>query len=145
MVALPGAIPVTIPLDEPIVAIPPSLELHEPPLAGSVKAVADPTQTTGVPLIAPGRALTVTIAVLLHVVGSIYVMMDVPARPPVTTPVVPSIVATSVLPLVHVPPDDVLESVVVLPLHASVVPVIEAGVGLTVNTIVLTQPVPAAV
>ena len=54
--------PVTIPVDDPIVAMPVDPEFHVPPPA-SIKDVVRPAHTTGVPLIADGSAFTVTIVV----------------------------------------------------------------------------------
>lgn len=51
-------------------------------------------------------------------------------------PVVISAVATPVLPLVHVPPAIVPESVVEEPAHMVIPPVIVPGIGLTVNVCV---------
>jgi len=52
----------------------------------------------------------------------------VPCDVPVATPEADPIVATDVLLLVHVPPADELERVVVEPLHTDSVPLIEPGV-----------------
>ena len=53
----------------------------------------------------------------------------------------PVVVATAVLLLVHAPPVLVLLSAVVRPAHTFIVPVIAAGNGLTVTAVVLIQPV----
>jgi hypothetical protein len=50
--------------------------------------------------------------------------------------------ATDTVLLVHTPPRESLERVVVVPAHAIRLPVITAGSGLTVSTAVLEQPVP---
>lgn len=60
---------------------------------------------------------------------------------PVTTPVLAPIVAITVLLLLQVPEPVVLDNVVVLPTHTVGVPVIVAGIGLTVTTLVTIQPV----
>ncbi len=49
-------------------------------------------------------------------------------------------VATPELLLAHVPPPVVEDSVVVVPAHIEVVPVIAAGIAFTVTVVVLTQP-----
>ena len=49
-------------------------------------------------------------------------------------------VATPVLLLAHVPLPVVEDSVVVVPAHKEVVPVIPAGIALTVTVVVLTHP-----
>ena len=66
----------------------------------------------------------------------------VPAATPVTIPVVPPIVATNVLPLVHAPPEVPSESEVVAPTHAPGVPAIDAGTGFTVTVFDVVQPIP---
>jgi hypothetical protein len=48
--------------------------------------------------------------------------------------------ATLVLLLTHVPPVVTLLSVVLMPWHITNVPVIGGGIGLTVTTLVTTQP-----
>jgi len=60
-------------------------------------------------------------------------MLSVPPLTPVTTPVADPIVASAVLLLVHVPPEDVSASVVVDSLHTENVPVIGAGAVFTVT------------
>ena len=69
-------------------------------------------------------------------------MVDVPAALPVTIPVDGSIVALPLL-LVHVPPAGVEFNVVVSPIQTPVPPVIVVGLGFTVTTVVLMQPVPS--
>jgi hypothetical protein len=56
-------------------------------------------------------------------------------------PLAEPIVATAVLLLVHVPPPDVLLRVADVPGQAVNTPVMAAGNGLTVNVVVLIQPV----
>ena len=62
--------------------------------------------------------------------------MAVPSVAPYTTPVVALTLAIAGALLLHVPPDGVLLSVVVLPRHAINVPVIVVGNGVTVTVIV---------
>ena len=84
-------------------------------------------------LVAPvdeGEELIVIIAVA-DVQLIIYVITAVPPETPVTTPVVPFIVATEVLPLVHVPPATVQFKVVVIDEHKVPAPVITGAVFLT--------------
>lgn len=59
---MPVATPVTIPVDEPAVAMPVLLLLHVPPPV-LVNVVASPTQTLNVPEMEDGSAFTVTILV----------------------------------------------------------------------------------
>jgi hypothetical protein len=68
-----------------------------------------------------------------------YVISDVPGDVPHTKPLVP-IVATAVLLLVHVPPVAVSDSVVQLPKHTWVLPVMIDGAVFTVTTVVAVQP-----
>jgi len=65
----------------------------------------------------------------------------VPARTPVTMPVLVPIVATALLLLLQLPPVVALLSVVVRPSQTLIVPVIEASGGSTVNVNVVIQPV----
>ena len=71
-------------------------------------------------------------------------MVAVPAAIPVTIPVEP-MVATDVVPVLQVPPEELLLNVVVEPWHNPEVPVIAPGSGLTVTVVVYTplelQPV----
>ena len=71
-------------------------------------------------------------------------MTVVPALIPVTVPAsMPDdvTVAIAALPLLQVPPATVLLSKVVIPVHAVLLPVIVAGSGCTVTTLVVLQPV----
>ena len=63
-------------------------------------------------------------------------MVDVPAATPVTMPVLPTVALVTAL-LLQVPPLVALASVVVLPMQVNAVPVIAAGLGLTVTTLVV--------
>jgi hypothetical protein len=63
-------------------------------------------------------------------------MSDEPGVTPVTVPVSEPIVATEVLLLFHVPPNVASLSVLVVPTHIFVVPVIAAGVAYTVTPLV---------
>ena len=67
-------------------------------------------------------------------------MVAEPAANPFTAPVLPT-VAIDVLLLLHVPPDGLEDNVVALPTHTFIVPVIDDGIGLTVNVVVVRQPV----
>ena len=59
----PVPAPVTIPVDEPMVAINVLLLLHVPPPTPSLSDVVRPTHTLAVPRIAVGATSMVTIAV----------------------------------------------------------------------------------
>ena len=67
-----------------------------------------------------------------------------PAVTPVTTPVAAPTLAMVVLLLVQLPPVVALESVMLLPTQTEVAPVISAGSGKTVTTLLATQPVDSA-
>jgi hypothetical protein len=67
-------------------------------------------------------------------------MTEVPAATPHAVPVELPMVATAVLLLLHVPPAVASLRVVQVPAHMVVVPMIAAGNGLTVATIVAVQP-----
>jgi hypothetical protein len=67
--------------------------------------------------------------------------LDVPVATPVTVPVAEPIVATEAEELVQLPPPVAVESVVVRPVHANRVPVITAGIGLTVTALVETHSI----
>ncbi len=66
-------------------------------------------------------------------------MVAAPVAIPVAIPDVP-IVATPVLLLAHVPPPVVEDRLVVDPAHKAVVPVIAAGIALTVTDVVVLHP-----
>jgi hypothetical protein len=67
-------------------------------------------------------------------------MTEVPAATPHAVPAELPMVATDVLLLLHVPPAVASLRVVQVPAHMVVVPMIAAGNGLTVATIVVVQP-----
>jgi hypothetical protein len=84
---------------------------------------------------AAGVVVMVTTVVAEHPVPNVYVISTVPAATPVTTPFEVPTVAIEVLLLVHVPPPASVK-LVVEPVQAEVVPVIEPGNGLTVTEVV---------
>lgn len=145
MVTVPGTIPLTIPDVEFIVAVPASLLLHVPPGGLQVTVPVAPTHTADVPPIAPGLAFTVTVLVTLQPVGNVYDICDVPAVSPFTIPSAEPIVATVRLLLAHVPPVGVELSVVAEPMQIAAVPVITLGIGFTVTSRVVEQPVDVSV
>ena len=61
MVQVPAAIPETIPVDAPTVAIAGLLLLHVPPLAESVNVVEEPMHVCGVPPMPDNVPETVTV------------------------------------------------------------------------------------
>lgn len=62
--------PVTIPVDEPIVATPVLLLIHSPPGVLLVRVVVAASHIEKVPVIAAGVVFTVTITDLLQPVGN---------------------------------------------------------------------------
>ena len=141
MVTVPAVTPVTIPDEEPTLALA-LLAVHTPPARVLVSAVLRPSQTVSVPLIVPGAAFTVTPAVTEQPVGMVYVTVVEPAPAPNKLPEDEPMVATVVLPLSHVPPVSASVRVEDKPWHILVVPIIAVGVGLTVTIAVILQPVP---
>ncbi len=57
---MPFAIPLTVPVDEPTVAIVILLLVHTPPVGEELKVDEDPVHMANTPVIAPGCAFTVT-------------------------------------------------------------------------------------
>jgi len=139
MVAVPAAMPV-ITLAA-VVATAVLLLLQVPDGVASLRVVVRPAHTFMVPVMAAGSGLTVSAVVAVQPVGKVYVMVRAPADTPVMIPVVLPAVASVVLLLLQVPPVVALLSVVVRPAHTLVVPLIAAGSGLTVNAVVMLQPV----
>jgi len=139
--------PVTVPFDDPTVAIAVALLVQLPPEVVLVHVWDEPMQMGVVPVIvwATG-ALIVTVFVAELIQPSIvteYVITDVPAVIPVTIPVDDPMVATVVAELVHVPPDVVLVHVWDEPIQIGVVPEMVWGTGavmVTVLVAVLTHP-----
>ena len=85
----------------------------------------------------------VTVTVAAHPVDRVYEITDVPGEIAVNNPVEETMEATNGLLLLHVPPVVLLARVVVSPTQSAVVPEIGAGSGLTVNGVVIKQPVDA--
>ena len=141
IVAVPPATPVTVP-SVPTVAMPALLLPHTPPPAASVNAKVDPAHTGALPVIGVGNAVTVTVAVAVQPVETMYVILLVPEATPLTTPEKVT-VATLVLLLVHdTPPEVASVKNVVLPTHTMRVPLMAAGAAFTFIVLVEKQPVP---
>ncbi len=137
---VPAPTPLTIPDELPTVAIDELLELHVPPEVEFDKVAEPPTHNSKVPVLAEGAALTVIIAVRRQPEASEYVTTDVPGAIAVITPVEP-MVATDVVPLLHVPPDVAEVTVTDPPGQRLTIPEIAAGNGPAVITVPLPQPV----
>ena len=69
-------------------------------------------------------------------------MVDVPPLTPLTTPVVATTVATDDVLVLQVPPVDVFANVDVAPWQKVVVPVIDAGIAVTLTVVVAGVPQP---
>lgn len=136
MVAIPPLMPVTIPVLEPMVATEPSLLLHEPPEVASDSVLAAPAQRLLLPVIAVGKALTVTVRIVTQPAADVYVMTTLPALIPITTPE-PSTVARVLSPEVQLPPVVASDNDVVEPTQTPAVPVMAAGAALTVSAAVV--------
>jgi len=67
---VPAATPVTVP-SVPTLACNVLLLLHVPPAVGSVSEVESVAHTTGVPTMPDGRGFTVTIVVVMQLVGRV--------------------------------------------------------------------------
>ena len=135
---LPILTPVTMPVTDPTVAIAVLPLLQVPPAVASDSVTDAPDGNVVLP-VTGNMLFTVTVAKTLQPPTVVYVIFAVPAPTPVTTPLPEPTVATPVLPLVHAPPPASL-SVMVRPAHTGVFPVMAAGVGLTVITVVVIQP-----
>jgi len=130
---VPAEIPVTIPVEDPTLAIPVALLLHTPPEEASLNVVVEPKHRDSVPVIEAGTGYTVTIIDCgLHPSGSEYEIIVVPAVRPFTSPVDEPTVATAVLVLLQEPPPTASVNEVVNPLQTCAVPVMTAGAGFAV-------------
>ena len=143
MVTTPAAIPVTTPAAS-TVAVPGALLLHVPLGVPSVNVIVWPIHAAAGPAIAAAvAAFTVTCAVALQPVPSVYDMVAIPPVPiPVTSPA-PDTVATAILLLDHVPAGVASFNDVVEPAHSVNTPVMAAGTAFTVITVmpdVVLQP-----
>jgi hypothetical protein len=129
---------VIIPVDEPTVAIVPSILLHVPPARVLFHKVVRPVHTVADPVIAGGKGLTVTVVVEKQPEGMVKLIIALPPEIPVTTPVAGFTVATEVVLLLQVPGSGggIVDKAVVSPGHILNVPVMAGatGSGLTVTT-----------
>jgi len=143
--AVPAVPPVTVPVAEPTVATEGDPELHTPP-PELVRLMEEPVQTVVGPEIADGLGFTVTGATTKQPVERVYVIRVTPGVTPVMVPDADPMVATDVLPLVHVPPGTAFVSVsefptqIVIPIVPGT-PIIGPGLGLTVTVYTSKHPV----
>ena len=142
MTVPPDPTPKTVPVPDPTVATPNTVLVHVPPDGEELNVVVNPTHTVGVPVMVPGVVLTVTNCVTKQL-PTVYVIFAVPTLTLVTTPVPAPTLATAVFPLVHVPPEVVVLNSVDPPIHIAAVPVIAAGVVLTVTIKYDSHPAPS--
>lgn len=138
ILALPVAIPLTTPVEEPTVATDVVPLLHVPPPVALLRVVEPPTHSSAVPVFAPGAALTVTVATLRQPDDIVYVIFAVPVPIAVTTP--PLTVATVPSLVVHEPPGVAQLSALVPPGHSNNPPVIVAGKAPPFTSFVEAQP-----
>jgi hypothetical protein len=89
---------------------------------------------------AAGSGFTVIVAAAVHPVPALYVIMTVPGFTPVIIPLDEPIVATDILPLLHVPPGVASASDVVDPTHTPRAPVIGPAVVFTVTGAMALHP-----
>ena len=132
---MPSDTPVTIPVVGLTVPTAGLELLQVPPAVGFDRVVVEPRHAVGIPVIAPGDATTVTIAVSKQPPNA-YVTIVVPGATPVMIPLAEPIVATPVLLLVQLPPAVVLLSVTDELTQMVESPVIGAGFGFMVTTLV---------
>lgn len=124
--------------------------IHVPPVIALLNVIVDPVHTPVKPEMAPGTAITVTVntdagAQPLEYVITALLDDEPPDTPDTTPPPAPGpgvIVATVIVPLVHVPPVIALLNVIVDPSHTRGSPVIAPGnaITVTVNTDAGAQP-----
>ena len=135
---VPVATPLTVPLNEPIVAVAGDELTHTPPVTVFANdIVVDAHKAVG-PVIAAGCALMVMVAVAAQPAIEVKVITEVPGFAPVTVPLAAPIVALVLL-LVQVPVPVASASVVDVPLQIAIVPVI-ADTAFTFTVVVTAQP-----
>ena len=133
---MPEDTPVTAPVPLITVATAVLPLAQVPPVVPSVNVIVVPAQNAVEEEIADGVVLTVIIVVTAHPVPSEYVIIDVPDKTPVTTPVLLPTVATVVVPLDQVPPVVPSVNVMVEPAQNAVEVEIVPGTELAVTTVV---------
>jgi hypothetical protein len=148
--AVPTAIPETTPVEAPIVAIDGLLLVQLPPKTVLDSVAAEPWQTDEGPIIEPETAEVVTDTLFVDAtrpqeVITAYDMVTTPAAIPVTFPEASTVAIPSSL-LLHVPPETVLASGILSPVHTLDEPVNVPAVGaeLIVTVVVTKQPEDAA-
>ena len=110
------------------------LLLHVPPGVALDRPCVTPTHTWLLPAIGAGSEFTVTVAVEIHPVGSVYVTYEVPTASPLITP--PGAAPAFTLLVLHVPPEGELVRFVVYPMHTPMLPEMAAGKSFTAMALV---------
>ena len=139
---VPAATPVTMPVNEPIVAVAGVTDDQIPPPATLLNVVVPEGQVVAVPVMVPafGEGLTVTIVVVAAVPQAfvtVYDIVVVPVATPVTMPLREPIVAVAGVTDVHTPPPVALLRVVVAEGHTVAVPVIVPADGSALTVVIL--------
>ena len=140
MFEVPAPIPVATPVVDWIVALETSLLTQVPPVVADNNVEVLPTHNASKPVMVAGKGVTVTTDILKQA-PIVYLIVLVPPLSPFTNPVPEFMVAIEVLVLLHTPPEVAELSEVVFPAHIIPVPVITAGVVLTVTILLALQPV----
>ena len=136
--AVPKASPLTaLPLIE---TTPLPVVLQAPPATVSASMVVVPTHTLNVPVIVAGAVFIVIILVTMHPVPREYVITLVPVPTPFTRPLREPTVAAKVLLLLHVPPPEPFERVIVSLAHKADPPIMGPGERLIVTDVTATHP-----
>ena len=144
MIAVPGVIPVTMPVPGPIVALAGLLLLQVPPAVMSVNVIVCPVQATEEPVTgAANGGVTAILLVTVQPLSNVYDIVAEPEATPLTSPVAEPTVATAILLLVQVPPAVTSLNVVVALRHTDAAPVIAAGPEITETAVVVKQPAPS--
>jgi hypothetical protein len=134
---VPAAIPVTVPLTEPTVAIPVLELLHTPPVVALVSVVVAPAHTVLDPAIADALPTLTLLKDKLkpQVLLTPYIMAATPLEIPVTRPTELT-VATEGLLENHIPPGVAQDIEAVAPVHNADAPVTGATTGTSLTTTV---------
>jgi hypothetical protein len=133
MVAVPGVMPVTMPVVETVAAVLTDL-LHVPPADAAVKVTGAPIQTLAGAVIcgSPGAVSTVMALIArteVHALVIVYMTVSEPADTPVITPVADT-VARLVLLMLQAPPVVASDMARVLPGQTVTAPPITLTVGI---------------
>ena len=138
ILVVPVATPLTVPLDEPMVAVAGDELIHTPPVTVLVNDIVVDAHNAVGPAMAAGCALMVMVAVAAQPAVDVKVITEAPWFAPVTVPLEAPIVALVLL-LAHVPVPVASVSVVDAPLQIAIVPVI-ADTAFTFTVVVTAQP-----